>query len=108
MIEHWVCLVIWLLVKVSLDSTFMNFGKLSIKRIITVNIVDAATKMYEKFCNFAESFEKIGIQIQTAQDSYVKAKGQLNEGKNNLIKQIDSLQNLGISTKKQIPENIKC
>lgn len=71
-------------------------------------IVDAATKMYEKFCNFAESFEKIGMQIQKAQENYDNAKKQLNEGKNNLIKQVDSLQNLGISTKKQIPENIKC
>ena len=70
-------------------------------------IVEAATALYEKFCMFAETFEKVGAQLQTAQRSYDVAKSQLNEGRGNIIKRLDALQNMGVSSGKQIPTKLR-
>ena len=70
-------------------------------------IVEAATALYEKFCMFAETFEKVGAQLQTAQRSYDLAKSQLNEGRGNIIKRLDALQNMGVSSGKQIPTKLR-
>lgn len=70
-------------------------------------IVDAATALYDKFCTFAETFESLGSQLRTVQNSYDKARKQLNEGNGNIIKRLDSLQNLGIVTPKKIPARLR-
>ena len=70
-------------------------------------IVEAATDLYEKFCNFAETFERIGAQLQTAQKSYDQAKSQLNGGRGNIIRRLDALQNMGVTTGKHIPNKLK-
>ena len=70
-------------------------------------IVEAATVLYEKFCVFAETFERIGVQLQTTQKSYDIAKSQLNEGRGNIIKRLDALQNMGVSSGKHIPSKIR-
>ena len=70
-------------------------------------IVESATALYEKFCMFAETFEKVGAQLQTAQRSYDLAKSQLNEGRGNIIKRLDALQNMGVSSGKQIPTKLR-
>ncbi len=70
-------------------------------------IVDAATALYEKFCGFAETFERVGTQLQTAQRSYDAAKAQLCEGKGNIIRRLDALQNMGITSGKQIPGKLR-
>ena len=70
-------------------------------------IVETATVLYEKFCVFAETFEKVGAQLQTAQRSYDLAKSQLNEGRGNIIKRLDSLQNMGVNSGKQIPSKLR-
>ena len=70
-------------------------------------IVETATVLYEKFCIFAETFERVGAQLQTAQKSYDLAKSQLNEGRGNIIKRLDSLQNMGVNSGKQIPSKLR-
>ncbi len=70
-------------------------------------IVEAATDLYEKFCIFAETFERIGAQLQTAQKSYDQAKSQLNGGRGNIIRRLDALQNMGVTTGKHIPNKLK-
>ena len=70
-------------------------------------IVETATVLYEKFCVFAETFEKVGTQLQTAQRSFDLAKSQLNEGRGNIIKRLDSLQNMGVNSGKQIPSKLR-
>ncbi len=70
-------------------------------------IVNAATALYEKFCIFAETFEKVGANLQTAQKSYESARSQLNEGKGNIIRRLDLLQNMGVNSGKQIPTKLK-
>jgi len=70
-------------------------------------IVEAATALYEKFCAFADTFEKVGSQLQTAQKSYEAAKSQLNEGRGNIIRRLDALQNMGVTSGKQIPAKLR-
>ena len=45
--------------------------------------------------------------MQTAQRSYDLAKSQLNEGRGNIIKRLDALQNMGVSSGKQIPTKLR-
>ena len=57
--------------------------------------------------HFAETFERIGAQLQTAQKSYDQAKSQLNGGRGNIIRRLDALQNMGVTTGKHIPNKLK-
>ena len=70
------------------------------------SIVEAASKMYDKFVGFAENFQKVGDQLQSTTRFYDTARGQLVDGKGNLIRQMEQLQNLGISTTKKIPAKL--
>lgn len=66
------------------------------------NIINAANNMYDKFVSFADSYNLLGNQLDTAKRTYDKAMGQLQTGNANLLKQMDSLRNLGVNTTKRI------
>ena len=55
-------------------------------------IVKRGTALYEKLAGFAETFEKIGDAINTANTAYGNARSQLSEGKGNLIRQAEMLK----------------
>ena len=69
-------------------------------------ILHESNELYNKFVNFAESFVKIGTNIERLQQDFNRAKGQLNEGKGNIVRRLEGLRTLGISPKKQIPEGL--
>lgn len=69
-------------------------------------IVKRGTALYEKLAGFAETFEKIGDAINTANTAYGNARSQLSEGKGNLIRQAEMLKELGITPKKNIPARL--
>lgn len=69
-------------------------------------ISKSAAKMYEKFVNFAKSFIDIGKNIDTLKGTYTTAYGRLCEGNANVIKQLESLKDMGIVTAHQIPQKI--
>jgi DNA recombination protein RmuC len=69
-------------------------------------ISKSAAKMYEKFVNFARSFIDIGKNIDTLKGTYTTAYGRLCEGNANVIKQLESLKDMGIVTAHQIPQKI--
>ena len=62
------------------------------------------TKLYEKFVGFLDSIEDVGKQLNRSQESYLKAIGQLRDGKDNLIRQAEKLKDLGIKSAKRIPK----
>ncbi|MGN1326120.1 MAG: DNA recombination protein RmuC [Candidatus Spyradenecus sp.] len=64
-------------------------------------IIAAATKLYEKFAAFTDSFATLGAQLDKAQDAYTKAKGQLTSGRGNFLQRLDDLKSLGVVTPKQ-------
>ena len=68
-------------------------------------ILRQSNDLYDKFVTFAETFVKIEGDIQRIQKDFDTAKGQLNEGKDNIVRRLDNLKTLGITPKKQIPLN---
>ena len=69
-------------------------------------ILHQSNELFDKFVTFAENFVKIGTNIERLQQDFNTAKGQLNEGKGNIVRRLEGLKTLGISPKKQIPESL--
>lgn len=65
-------------------------------------IVQSASGLYDKVALFQDSFEKIGSQIQTLSATFESAKGQLSEGKGNVLTRVERFKELGITPKKQL------
>lgn len=70
-------------------------------------ILRQSNDLYDKFVTFAETFVKIETDIQRLHDDFDKAKGQLRDGKGNIVRRLDGMKALGINPKKQIPEILK-
>lgn len=69
-------------------------------------ILHQSNELFDKFVTFAETFVKLGVGIERLQQDFNRAKGQLNEGKGNIVRRLEGLKTLGISPKKQIPESL--
>ena len=69
-------------------------------------ILHQSNELFDKFVTFAETFVKLGANIDRLQQDFNRAKGQLNEGKGNIVRRLEGLKILGISPKKQIPESL--
>ena len=68
-------------------------------------VIKSAENLYDKVRGFLEDFEKIGKSLDTAKDTYEKAKNKLSTGRGNVLRQIDILkQKAGIKPKKEIKE----
>ncbi|MBL0260936.1 MAG: DNA recombination protein RmuC [Saprospiraceae bacterium] len=62
--------------------------------------------LYEKIVGFLESMEDIGKHINKSQEMYLKAIGQLRDGRGNLVNQAEKLKKLGVKSNKEIPSNL--
>jgi DNA recombination protein RmuC len=60
--------------------------------------------LYDKFVGFVENFNKVGAKIEEAAKVYQNAQGQLSNGSGNLLQQASELKNLGLKTKKALPQ----
>ena len=69
-------------------------------------ILHQSNELFDKFVTFTETFVKLGADIERLQQDFSRAKGQLNEGKGNIVRRLEGLKTLGISPKKQIPESL--
>ena len=69
-----------------------------------LEIARQAGSLHNKFVNFLEDMEKIKRGIDSSTDAYDKAFNKLKSGKGNLIDATKKLEDLGIKTKKQMPE----
>lgn len=70
------------------------------------DILRQSNDLYDKFVIFTESFLKIEGDMQKMQRDFEAAKGQLRDGKGNIIRRLDNMKTLGITPKKQIPDSI--
>lgn len=66
------------------------------------NIIDRATKLYDKLATVQESLEKVGKAIDTAHSAYNQAIGQLFRGRGNYARQLEDLRQMGISPNKRL------
>ncbi len=69
-------------------------------------ISDAAAKMYEKFAVFSETFADVGKRIDGLSLAYKKASGQLCDGRNNVVLQLERLKDMGVVTTRSIDERV--
>ena len=63
--------------------------------------------LYDKFVGFVENLNKVGIKIEEAANAYNNAHRQLSNGSGNLMQQATELKNLGLKTKKVLPQDIE-
>lgn len=70
-------------------------------------IISAATRLYEKFASFTDTFAAIGEQLDKAKNAYDTAHKQLSSGRGNIIKQIEDLKSLGVVTSKQLNKRLQ-
>ncbi len=69
-------------------------------------ILRQSNDLYDKFCGFAETFVKIGADIERLRKDYDTSHGQLSDGKGNVVRRLENLKQLGINPKKQIPDSL--
>lgn len=69
-------------------------------------IAERGAKLYDKFVGFIEKLEEVGEHLQRAQNKYGDAYKQLTTGNDNLVTQATKLKDLGLKTKKSLPEEL--
>jgi DNA recombination protein RmuC len=67
-----------------------------------LDIADRGGQLYDKFVGFVENMGRIGENLKRTRDSYDDAMGQLQEGRGNLIGQVEKLRSLGAKARKRL------
>ncbi len=71
------------------------------------DILDTAQRIYDKYATFADTFVRLGSQLDTTRRTYDVGIGQLREGKGNLSKHVQDLLRMGVAKTKDLPETIE-
>ncbi len=69
-------------------------------------IAERGAALYDKFVGFVENLNNLGNHIDRTQKTYEEAMGQLKDGRGNLIGQAEKLRELGVKTKKNLPQSM--
>jgi len=69
-------------------------------------IAERGAKLYDKFVGFISNLQDVGDHLQKAQNKYGEAYKQLATGNDNLVTQATKLKDLGLKTKKSLPEEL--
>lgn len=70
-------------------------------------IIDRASKMFDKMITVVDSFTTLGNQLQTVNKTYGEAMGQLSEGRGNLLWQTEELKGLGVKSLKKRSKQLR-
>lgn len=70
-------------------------------------IIDRASKMFDKMITVVDSFTTLGNQLQTVNKTYGDAMGQLSEGRGNLLWQTEELKGLGVKSLKKRSKQLR-
>ncbi|MDH3454115.1 MAG: DNA recombination protein RmuC, partial [Desulfuromonadales bacterium] len=62
--------------------------------------------LYDKFVGFVADLEKVGEQIDHTRKAYDGAHNKLTSGKGNLIARAQTLIELGVKSRKQLPASV--
>lgn len=85
----------------TIDSTWQQERQ----RQNAVDIASQAGRLYDTFVNLITEFEKVGKQLQSAQNSYDSAMKKLT-GRQSLIRRVEKLKTLGAKASKQIDSDL--
>jgi DNA recombination protein RmuC len=69
-------------------------------------IAEKAGKLYDKLVAFVDNFQKVGLHLDKAKDTWTDAFGQLKEGKGNALSWGIQLKALNIQSKKDLPDDL--
>ena len=69
-----------------------------------MKIAQQAGSLYDKFAGFAKDLEKLGSQIDTLRNTYDAAWNKLVSGRGNLVRQVETLRELGAKASKELPK----
>ena len=64
--------------------------------------MDRGEKLYDKFVGFVEDLEGVGAGISQADLKYKDAFSKLTSGRENLVRQVEMLRELGLKPKKKL------
>lgn len=67
-----------------------------------LKLFEEAGKLYDKVVGFATTFERVGVQLKTVQNSYDEAYKQLALGRGNVLGRVEKLKTLGAKTTKNL------
>ncbi len=71
-----------------------------------LEIARRSGELYDKFVGLVEDLSDVGLKLKQTQKSYEASMNKLHLGKGNLVKRAQDLKELGIKTKKEMPQNI--
>jgi DNA recombination protein RmuC len=66
-------------------------------------IAERAGALYEKVVGFLSTMDKVGTNLDRAQQTFADAKGQLSSGKGSVVRQVEMLRELGAKSSKPLP-----
>ena len=68
-------------------------------------IAEQGAKLYDKFVGFITEMEKVGKSLDNAHASYQGAMNKLNNGRGNIVRQVEKLRELGVQPNKKLSES---
>jgi DNA recombination protein RmuC len=71
-----------------------------------LEIARRSGELYDKFVGLMEDLTDVGQKLKQTQKSYDASMNKLSTGKGNLVKRAQDLKELGIKTKKNMPQNV--
>lgn len=69
-----------------------------------ITIAEESGKLYDKFCGFVIDMESIAKNLKGTQTAFDGAMNKLQNGRGNLINQVQKLKDMGAKAKKSLPE----
>ncbi|HWE85902.1 MAG TPA: DNA recombination protein RmuC [Terracidiphilus sp.] len=66
-------------------------------------VIERGAALYEKFVDFAADFEALGDNLHKVDQCYAGAMKKFNEGPGNLVRQVETLRELGVKSSKSLP-----
>ena len=85
--------------------TIQNIWRYEYQNKNALEIAERAGALYDKFVGFVTDLERIGDQIDHARKAYEGAHNKLVSGKGNLVSRANTLIELGVKSRKQLPES---
>ena len=86
--------------------TIQNIWRYEHQNKNALEIADRAGALYDKFVGFVSDLERIGDQIDNTRKAYDGAHNKLVSGRGDLVGRAQSLIELGVKSRKQLPANV--
>jgi DNA recombination protein RmuC len=73
----------------------------------TQELAESASRVYDKLRGFIEKMDKLGNQLNTAQNTYKETMDTLKDGRGNLVRTVERFTELGVKVIKKLPASVR-